>query len=356
MKTFTAAIVVLLAMAPGGRAWAGFDSTNQTPQQQVRLELDLVDGSHVIGVPKIESVPLQTAYARMEIPLRQILTLRIDADHETVSVEMANGDRLTGVLSLGAVELTTLFGSVSVGTEHISGMHAGLKTGLGLPAGLKEGLVLYYSFDKDDGNKVTDLSGKGYDGEVKDAAWTSGGKVGGACRFDGSSSYISVGDPKDLQAVKSISAWVRSRSNGIRQAIVSKHASVNNGYPSAGYYLLKEFDNKFLMAFCVDGNPDYAASASLSTYADDGWHHVVGVLNPGTGRVDLYVDGRNTADYNNISPGNIKGTSQRPFYIGRATWGDGGSGSSWNGDIDEVRVYDRVLSEGEVQSLYNAGR
>lgn len=34
-------------------------------EPQLRLEVDLVDGSHIIGVPGIESVPVQTSYAKM---------------------------------------------------------------------------------------------------------------------------------------------------------------------------------------------------------------------------------------------------------------------------------------------------
>ena len=66
MKQFKFCKVVILTMALAGAARAGEDKKSEL---QVRLELDLVDGSRVIGIPSIESVPVQTPYAKMDVPL-----------------------------------------------------------------------------------------------------------------------------------------------------------------------------------------------------------------------------------------------------------------------------------------------
>jgi hypothetical protein len=88
-------------------------------EQPLRLEVDLVDGSRLIGTPGIATVPVQTSYAKMDVPLTQIQALKIGDDHETVTLNLRNGDTLTGVLSLKPIELKTLFGTVAVGVEHI---------------------------------------------------------------------------------------------------------------------------------------------------------------------------------------------------------------------------------------------
>jgi hypothetical protein len=88
----------------------------------MRMELDLTDGSHIIGVPGIEVVPVETPYAKMDIPLREILTLTIGEDRETATLEMRNGDRLKGVVTLKAIPLETAFGKVTVGMELIGGI------------------------------------------------------------------------------------------------------------------------------------------------------------------------------------------------------------------------------------------
>jgi hypothetical protein len=85
----------------------------------LRLAIDLVDGSRLIGTPGLATVPVQTSYAKMDVPLTQIQALKIGDDHETVTLNLRNGDTLTGVISLKPIELKTLFGTASIGIEHI---------------------------------------------------------------------------------------------------------------------------------------------------------------------------------------------------------------------------------------------
>jgi hypothetical protein len=85
---------VFVAMSLVGAAWAGQDEA----EPQLRLELDLMDGSRIIGSPGIESVPVQTSYAKMDVPLKEILSMKIGEDHETASFDLRNGDKLKGVV------------------------------------------------------------------------------------------------------------------------------------------------------------------------------------------------------------------------------------------------------------------
>jgi hypothetical protein len=115
MKRFALSMAVFAATVLVGTAWAGEDK----PEAQVRLELDLVDGSHIIGVPSIDSVPVQTSYAKMDIPLKQLISIKMGDDHETASVDLRNGDKLKGVISIGPIKLATVFGKIAIGIEHI---------------------------------------------------------------------------------------------------------------------------------------------------------------------------------------------------------------------------------------------
>ncbi len=85
----------------------------------VSLTLDLVDGSRVIGVPRIESIPVQTQYATMDIPLKHIASIKMEDDNENAFINLQNGDSLKGVLNLKPLELETIFGDVSVALEHV---------------------------------------------------------------------------------------------------------------------------------------------------------------------------------------------------------------------------------------------
>ncbi|MBT7067994.1 MAG: hypothetical protein HN919_16975 [Verrucomicrobia bacterium] len=100
----------------------------------LRLAIDLVDGSRVIGVPTITSIPVQTSYAKMDVPLEKIMNIHIHDDHEMASIDLQNGDKLKGVLNLGPIKLETVFGWVSIGIEHMRECHVTVAGGV-LPAG-----------------------------------------------------------------------------------------------------------------------------------------------------------------------------------------------------------------------------
>lgn len=123
-------MMFLMTMALTGTAWSGQDR----PDRQVRLELNLADGSRLVGTPEIESLSVQTSYAKMDIPLQQILAIKMEDNHETAAFDLKNGDKLKGVLTLGPIKLETVFGKVSIGIEHIKDLRV-MMGGGALPAG-----------------------------------------------------------------------------------------------------------------------------------------------------------------------------------------------------------------------------
>jgi len=131
-----------IAVAIVGCGWAAWAEGASNESIRISMELDLVDGSRLIGTPGIATVPVQTSYAKMDVPLMKIQSLKIGADHETVILDLSNGDTLTGVISLAPIKLETLFGPVSIGIEHIKQFTI-VRTGGALPESLRTGLILY---------------------------------------------------------------------------------------------------------------------------------------------------------------------------------------------------------------------
>jgi hypothetical protein len=137
MKTMSSrkhvlAVGMIVALAVS--SWGEEAQTNAT----LSLAIDLVDGSRLIGTPGIATVPVQTSYAKMDVPLTQIQALKIGDDHETVTLNLRNGDKLTGVISLAPITLKTVFGTVAVGIEHIKQLDIVLSGGTN-----QKGLVLW---------------------------------------------------------------------------------------------------------------------------------------------------------------------------------------------------------------------
>lgn len=115
MNKFTLCIMVVVTSVLLNPVWA----EQNEAEQPLRLELTLIDGSRVIGIPTIDVIPVETVYAKMNVPLKQILTMKIGDDRETVSFSLQNGDKLKGVVKIEPIKLETVFGKVSVNLEHI---------------------------------------------------------------------------------------------------------------------------------------------------------------------------------------------------------------------------------------------
>jgi hypothetical protein len=119
------------------------DDTNED-SPKINLELYLVDGSRIIGVPKIEAVPLETSYAKISIPLAKIQSIKMNKDHETASLDLRDGDKLKGVVSLDPIKLETVFGSIKIDMKHIQKMEIMLCGRAG-----QNGLVLWNRLDSE---------------------------------------------------------------------------------------------------------------------------------------------------------------------------------------------------------------
>ena len=104
------------------------------------------------------------------------------------------------------------------------------------------------------------------------------------------------------------------------------------------------------------GTHDY--DVGTKDVSDNLWHHVVLSVNRTTNRASLYVDG--AVDIANVNISAVTGSlaSTNPIEIGRDQiyCGTDAVACRLTGTMDDVRVYNRALSAGEVEQLYNMGR
>jgi hypothetical protein len=138
----------------------------------------------------------------------------------------------------------------------------------------------------------------------------------------------------------SITAWIRTRDNG---EIVGWG---NNSNGQRG-----EFRTNGDRIRCENGLGDRYVEAATQT-DDDEWHHVaVTVIEGATptypGEVTLYVDGEDdTMESEDTTPFNI--VSNYPVTIGKRY---NTTGRWYWGAIDDVRIYDKVLTQEEIQQI-----
>ena len=163
-----------------------------------------------------------------------------------------------------------------------------------------------------------------------------GNVAGNALLLDGSSGYVAVRDTTILSSVVSIEAWVRRVAGGSGQpTIVDKNI-----------YKLK-FDGtgaqqhvKFIIK--VGGVLDSVISNQPLTAGM--WYHVAGVYDQANTQMLLYING--VLDNNKTKSGLITAGTDSVF-IGKAYIG---LGDYFNGQIDEVRLWNVVRSQAQLQS------
>jgi len=230
-------------------------------------------------------------------------------------------------------------------------------------AALDKSLLLYFSFDKGSGGTVIDESGNGNDGTLKgNVKWVNDGNIRGAVSFDRSAgTCIEVPDNKVLDSLtKSITveAWVKTnKTNFNDDQIIGKYA---NPQPSETWLLFIAISdyaaaqggtspNAFgFVASPTSGWDDAAYVVGASkTFPEAGkWYHVAGTFDHKTGTLKIYVNGK--LDGERKTGADKIGTNDQPLTIGGNPNMDPGY-NCWDGVIDEVAIYNRALTEAEIQ-------
>jgi hypothetical protein len=207
-------------------------------------------------------------------------------------------------------------------------------------SGIDDGLVGYWSFNEASGNIVLDDSGNGNDGTIFDAQWVTG-VSGSALSFDGLDDYIDYTDPILNTPPYSICVWVKPDSINYGY-IIDNGGGYNYGY---GFYIL--INETGYWWFGGKRQDTYHGSVRYQTPSTD-WTFVCGTWDgEDVNNLKLYINGQ-------LVSGNIytypdPGAEPFNLKIGTSIF----NMNNFGGDIDEVRIYNRILNDAEIEELYN---
>ncbi|MBN2565941.1 MAG: fibronectin type III domain-containing protein, partial [Candidatus Eisenbacteria bacterium] len=207
--------------------------------------------------------------------------------------------------------------------------------------GLSSGLVGHWRLGETSGTVAADSSGNGNAGTLSGADFVDcsvAGAIGGAVHLDGTGDIITIGNEPvfDIGGQITVAAWIKVNSfTAAWQAIVTKGDSA---------WRVARNDSLDTLKFNCNGLAGATGVVSATSVADGEWHHVAGVYDGSSLRI--YVDG--LLDALAVASGSIA-ANDFPVVIGANAEMDG---REWGGDVDDVRVYDRALSAGEVALLY----
>jgi hypothetical protein len=203
------------------------------------------------------------------------------------------------------------------------------------------GLVGMWTFDGN-GPTAADLA-DGHPGTLSGNVTAAPGKVGTAFSFGGNGSFVNVPDAPSLDSTTGTWAfWLKTTQTNNFVGLVGKSdagGSVNG--------ITMQMDQGKPRVEVKSGNSTLLLNPSTPLLNDGQWHHMALTFQSG-GAVTLYIDGRVAAT--GTAPTFSFGANDSLRF---GTMSDG-FWTSFNGQLDGVQIYNRVLSTGEIQAIINA--
>lgn len=221
----------------------------------------------------------------------------------------------------------------------------------------REGLVGHWTMDdlQTSGGEIADNSGNGYSVSIGSNATTGEpGIIGQSCLFDDSTDCLRSTENKQNVTGLSVSTWIKP------EGISVSYPGVVTALPQSGS---NDFSDGFTMqlyssnnALDVESrdlmNPSHAPNNSATTFGDDlsfdEWIHWVWIYNESNGDHKFFVDGEEAISFS--------GNSSQSIDMYRLSIGEryysGSYRQPFDGNIDDVRIYNRTLSQDEIRQLY----
>lgn len=202
------------------------------------------------------------------------------------------------------------------------------------------------------GLNAYDISGYGNTGTLTNGPTWSNGLYGPALSFDGTDDEVNAGNASILQILSSlsVSAWVYATAfpNGDDNNFFTKSQDINRAIKFSA-----TVDNTVQQIYFSVSNDGTTTIRryTATTITANVWYHVVGVYDATALTLDIYLNGQ-------LDNGTLVGTVPASVFNSVEPIRLGTLGSrpdrSWQGLLDDVRLYNRPLFGDEVWSLYES--
>ncbi len=210
---------------------------------------------------------------------------------------------------------------------------------------LTDGLLAYWKLDETSGNAADSHSTN--TGTSSNITYTATGKIGRCYTFNGTTSQVSFGNVLKPTGALSISAWIKTTS-ATEQHVLDCLAYAT-GYEGYGTIIYNDGSSGLMLGNNTAGLLDVSYNPVATNLVDGAWHHVVWTWNGTTAYMYHDVTNKSAGDaWSNT----IVYNASNALYLG--VKGDGSS-NRFTGDIDEVAIYNRAISDAEVAALNNNG-
>ncbi len=202
------------------------------------------------------------------------------------------------------------------------------------------GLVARYTFEEGAGEKLRDHSGKAHHGRIRGATWVDT-PMGGALQFNGRDALTDLGRPRglNLDGDLTIEVWLRASLATVKRGTQPLIFGMNAGPTKTRNYNLRVDHKQRLRFEWGDGEAGSFVSTSAG-FLDGTWRYVAVVVDSGSG-VHVFVDGSLV----HTQRASMPIVARPPQNVTIGGWGPG----FFQGEIAELRLFNRALSTGEIR-------
>ena len=209
---------------------------------------------------------------------------------------------------------------------------------------LTRGLVAYYPMEKGEGEVIHDGALDNL-GQIKGASWNGTGQVGNnSLDFSGNDNEVITNNTEDFQANSGNISWfVWMKNGGSNERLLHMSESESSSGKPTQQLLIS--NNGYASAYIQDSSN--TVNAVGNTDITDGKWHLVGFVWDGeNNNLSIYVDGTDenvaSSSISSVEPGSY-------LHIGAMASGS----NEFSGSIDSTYLYDRKISQPEIEALAN---
>ncbi len=253
----------------------------------------------------------------------------------------------------GVIDEVKIYNYARSQMQIMEDMNAG-HPAVGTPVG---STVLHLRMDEGYGSIAHDSSPQGNDATISGSTWTNDGKSGKGMSFNGTSGYVNAGSDASLDNLSTVtvSAWIYPTGYGEGNfgRIVNKSDTSNTNWALTLVNDSSQQSIRFFKERNTASNATQVTAANGSIQLNR-WYHVVGVYDENaTPRMKLFINGAEASYAEQIEGTGTPDTdASYDLSVGNRLGGD----RTFQGTIDEVKVYPFALSEEQIKVDIQGGK
>jgi len=276
-------------------------------------------------------------------PVTASAVVHYSIDHGAAVLGSAIQTATTVLLSTSALVEGVTYTLAVDGVQDVSGNAANDSATFQLVTFPTAGLVAWWPLDEASGTTAPDEAGSAPGTLVNGPLWQpSGGRIGGALAFDGVDDRVTMGQV-DVSGGDGLTIAFWTLVDDLDNSDARFVSKATNTSEQGHDWMVSTYDGNTVRLRLKAGGTTSTLVSSAGAISTGEWHHVAATYDGSTMRI--FVDAAPAASASKT--GAVANSSSVPLALGAQPQGS----NELDGLLDDVRIYDRALSQAEIEVL-----